>query len=313
MMRLLLILIVALGSSASLASTPTTELSHFIRYIEDPDGAARLETAEVAYKNDADVDVHLIGAIHIADADYYSGLNESFEHYDALLYELVSSREGEDVPTSQPAGDRPLGWVGNLQRFMRDRLDLVFQLDAIDYKRPNFVHADLNVEQFLQMQSQRGESMFTLMFRSAMQNMAKGMKKGPDVSGFALLGALMSPNQSRELKRVLAEQFADAEDALDAMEGPNGSVIIGERNKAALRVMNEQIKGGKKYIGIFYGAGHLRLMEKSLREMGFHKVGETWRTAWDIPAPDAPTTRPVSNPKSHEDTKERSEHEEMHK
>ena len=303
----------AFATNVVLASAPTTESSHFIRYTEDPDGAARLETAEVAYKNDAGVDVHLIGAIHIADADYYSGLNESFEHYDALLYELVSSNEGADVPTSRPSGDRPLGWVGNLQRFMRDRLDLVFQLDAIDYKRPNFVHADLNLDQFLQMESQRGESMFTLMFRSTMQNMAHSMKKGPDVSGFALLGALMSPNQSRELKRVLAEQFADSEDALDAMEGPNGSVIIGERNKAALRVMNQQIKAGKKYIGIFYGAGHLRLMEKSLREMGFHKVGETWRTAWDIPAPDMPSTQPLLNQKSHEDKKERSEHEQMHK
>jgi hypothetical protein len=35
-------------------------------------------------------------------------------------------------------------------------------------------------------------------------------------------------------------------------------------------------------------------MEKSLEEMGFHKVGVTWRTAWDIPAPTpAPSTQRV--------------------
>ena len=135
--------------------------------------------------------------------------------------------------------------------------------------------------------------MFTLMLRSAMQNMKKSAAKGADVSGFQLLGALFSPDQSRELKRVLARQFGDLDDAMDAMEGPNGSVIVGERNKVALRVMREQIAQGKKMIGIFYGAGHLKLMEKSLEEMGFHKVGVTWRTAWDIPAPSVqPATTP---------------------
>ena len=90
---------------------------------------------------------------------------------------------------------------------------------------------------------------------------------------------------------MLAQQFADLDDAMDAMEGPNGSVILGERNKVALRVLNEQIAAGKKYLGIFYGAGHLRLMEKSLEEQGFHKVGVTWRTAWDIPPAETPTTQ----------------------
>ena len=69
--------------------------------------------------------------------------------------------------------------------------------------------------------------------------------------------------------------------------------IVGERNKVALRVMREQIAQGKKFIGIFYGAGHLKLMEKSLKETGFHKVGVTWRTAWDI-AP--PTPQPATRP-----------------
>jgi hypothetical protein len=271
-------------------AAPTTQPTHFLRYVEAPDGSARLESAEATYKNDGGVVVHLIGAVHIADPEYYAGLNESFDHYDALLYELVKPRDA--MPSTQPSREPSLKWVGNLQRFLRDHLDLVFQLDEIDYDRPNFVHADLDTQSFTEMQADRGESMFTLMLRSAMANMKKSAASGADVSGFQLLGALFSPDQSRELKRVLAQQFGDLDDAMDAMEGPNGSVIVGERNKVALRVMREQIAQGKKYIGIFYGAGHLKLMEKSLEEMGFHKVGVTWRTAWDIPAPAAlPTTR----------------------
>jgi hypothetical protein len=291
------ILVIFLVVSVGLANAPSTEPTHFLRYVENSDGSSRLEAAEAAYTNDAGVDVHLIGAVHLADPSFYSGLNESFTHYDALLYELVSSREGE-IPTSEPSHEPSLRWVGNMQRFMRDHLDLVFQLDAIDYNKPNFVHADLDAESFVRMQADRGESMFTLMLRSALENMSKSASKGPDLSGLQLIGALFNPNQSRELKRVLAQQFADLDDAMDAMEGPNGSVIVGERNKVALRVMNEQIAAGKKYLGIFYGAGHLRLMEKSLEEMGFHKVGVTWRTAWDIPPPELPTTQPARSTKA---------------
>ena len=44
---------------------------------------------------------HLVelAALHIADAEYYAGLDESFNHYDALLYEMVKPLE--------PAGAMP--------------------------------------------------------------------------------------------------------------------------------------------------------------------------------------------------------------
>ena len=147
-----------------------------------------LEAAEATYKNDAGVVVHLISAVHIADPEFFAGLNESFDHYDALLYELVTSGDGPPIPSTQRSKESSLAWVGNLQRFLRDHLDLVFQLDAIDYDRPNFVHADLDAETFAALQADRGESMFTLMLRSALQNMSKAEKKGPDLSGLQLIG-----------------------------------------------------------------------------------------------------------------------------
>ncbi|HEX3358270.1 MAG TPA: hypothetical protein VHS31_14955 [Tepidisphaeraceae bacterium] len=293
MKRLLLVLFILFPLS-TLAAPATTQSTQFLRYLDMPDGSSRLEVAEATYKNDKGVVVHLIGAVHIADADFFAGLNESFDHYDALLYEMVKPREAAEqnrLPTATERKGSSLAWVGNMQRFMRDHLHLTYQLDAIDYDRPNFVHADLDMQTFAQLQAERNESMFSLMVRSAMHNLAKGGDDS-DVKSLALLGALMSPNSSQEIKRALAQQFADLDDMMDGMEGPNGSVIVGERNKVALRVLQEQIAKGKKYLGIFYGAGHLRLMEKSLDEMGFHKVGVTWRTAWYIgpPAP-VPTTQ----------------------
>jgi hypothetical protein len=67
--------------------------------------------------------------------------------------------------------------------------------------------------------------------------------------------------------------------------GEQGSVIISERNKMALKVLREQINAGKRKLGIFYGAGHLNDMDERLRkDFGLEPVSATWLTAWNLAA-----------------------------
>jgi hypothetical protein len=76
---------------------------------------------------------------------------------------------------------------------------------------------------------------------------------------------------------------------LHADEAPAGnSVIIGDRNAKCLRVLGEQVNGGKKELGIFYGAAHYPDMENRLLKEGYKKTGQEWIPAWDIPKPKAP-------------------------
>jgi hypothetical protein len=284
-----IVLAVLFLCSAARTAPTSQPATAFMRFVQDSDGAARLEVADAAYCNPRGVVVHLIGAVHIADPIFYQGLNESFSHYDALLYEMVKVR-GMGAPIK---GQKSAGWISTMQRFMKDRLGLAFQLDEIDYRKRNFYNADLDWEAFSQKQEERGESFFTIALRSALHDMAKGNQANPDqINGFELLAALMAPDQPRQLKLLLAREFANADEMLAGIEGPKGSVIISERNKAAFEVLKKHISVGRKYIGIFYGAGHLKLMEQMLLEMGFKKVGVTWRTAWDIPP--APTTKPTT-------------------
>src|SRR5207302_791505 len=88
------------------------------------------------------------------------------------------------------------------------------------------------------------------------------------------------------MKRILAEQFENFGGAIDAIEGPQGSTIISERNKVALKGLGEQIAAGKKTIAVFYGAGHLADMEKRLTT-DFHlkRASERWLTAWNLDKP----------------------------
>jgi hypothetical protein len=185
-----------------------------------------------------------------------------------------------------------------MQRFMKQSLDLAFQLDEINYAAPNFVHADLDVDTFFEMQEDRGESMLSLMIQSMLNEMARqneGMAAAqPGV--LDLIAALQSPDRARQLKLILARQFNQMDEMMSGMEGPNGSVIITERNKAALKVLKDRLARGDRKIGIFYGAGHLTSMEKTLTsEMGFKQVGEPkWLTAWNMEATTSqPSTRPA--------------------
>ena len=265
--------------------------TQFLRYVDDTK-APRLEAAIVTYRNDDGVTVHLVSAVHVGEKSYYDGLARTFRGYDALLYEMVKPKKMGAPVRGQKSG----GMVSGFQRFLKDVLELEFQLDAIDYGAPNFIHADLDAETFQKMQEERGESLFTLMLQSMMSEMARASQPGAaaPITVFDLLAAMNSPDSARQYKLLLARQFQDIDAQIAAMEGPNGSVLLTERNKAALRVLRETIEAGKNNIGVFYGAGHMPGLEDTLvNEMGFERVNVEWRVAWDMTPEPAPTTRPA--------------------
>ncbi|HQY88722.1 MAG TPA: hypothetical protein PK402_08685 [Tepidisphaeraceae bacterium] len=278
--------------------------AEFLRFDEHNDGSAQLQTCIIRYKNDDGVTVDLIGAVHIADGAYYTKLNERFKTYDALLYEMVKPKDvdiTERMDQNEEGGNQ--SFVTMIQKFMKDQLELEFQLDGVDYAAKNFVHADLDAETFAEMQAERGESMFTLM----LQEMLKGLtnpetaEPGEEMSMFELIEALQSPDSARSLKLILGRQFGKLEASTNLLGG-DGSVIVGERNKQALKVLRSEVDAGKKNIGIFYGAAHLPGMQEIMVDlMGFKQVGEPeWITAWDIAPESAVEVEPEEVPASDE-------------
>jgi hypothetical protein len=75
--------------------------------------------------------------------------------------------------------------------------------------------------------------------------------------------------------------LGQGDDQISALAGE--SVIITDRNKRCLDVMDKEITSGHKNIGIFYGAAHFPDMEKQLLAKGYKRVKQEWFTAWDIP------------------------------
>ena len=269
------------------AAEPETETSkeRFLRIERDQrEEPTALQTSVVRYSKPGEpegVSVDLIGAVHIGDKAYYEQLNKLFESYDALLYELVAP-EGTVVPKGggPAATGNP---VSAMQVSLKRMLDLEYQLEFVDYTRPNFVHADMSPEQLLETMRERGESVLQIFFKMMGQAIAMQSKDPTSSNDVKLLMALISPNRAVRLKRIMAEQFEDLDGQMLAFEGPGGSTIIGERNKRALEVLSRELSAGKKRIGIFYGAGHMPDMERRLKEeFGLEPVESRWMTAWSM-------------------------------
>lgn len=259
----------------------------YVRLIRDPQKTPiAMETAVVQFApRDCSRDVptvDLVAAVHIGDKAYYERLNKLFESYDAVLYELVAPKDSK--PTAKEG--KPTNVLSAIQVKLKDLLELDFQLFRIRYDVKNMVHADLSPEEFAKSMQDRGESVFDLFIRLLVHAMTKETTPSDGMNEMQLLLGLFSKDRAVILKRVMAEEMQEMEGMVAVIEGPKGSTIIGERNKAALAVLGEQIKAGKKKIAIFYGAAHLPDMERRLGEdFDLVPIKVRWLTAWNMRTP----------------------------
>ena len=282
-LQLLLGIVVGLSSAGPLLAKEGKS-SDFLRIRRDDSGApVAMETSIATYGPTDGSDgptVDLVGAVHIADKAYFDKLNRAFTSYDAVLYELVAPHD-----TTPSPGEGSTSAVSFLQTTMKSVLSLQFQLDCIDYKKSNFVHADMTPEEFASTMKERGESFPQMFLRMFGQSIAMQSRDPGRSSDAQLLAALFaSPEErARRLKRIMAEQFQDMEAATSVLDGPEGSTILTERNKAALRVLKSELAKGKKRIAIFYGAAHLADMEERLADdFKLKRTNLKWVTAWDL-------------------------------
>ena len=287
--------------------THTTAKRAYVRYVGD-DKRGTLETAIVTLKK-GDVQVELVGAVHIADPAYYQALTKIFAGYEELLFELVDGQkmkeDAEDSP--KPAVKKKPGAPLRQGEFPPDDDDapaekerspafkiismmmhgfgnyfhLQYQTDGIDYHTKNFVHADVSMDEFVRLQADKGESFVDLMRKAIEAQLEVGTDRSAEPTGSQLLLALLG--DSSGLKVAMARQLASTGDVVSEMEKHDGgTVIITERNKKALSVLDREVAAGRRNLGIFYGAAHLSAMEAEMEKTGYHRTGERWVNAWDI-------------------------------
>lgn len=257
---------------------------NFIRVVRNDKGSPlSMDTAIASYVSadgkHPDVTIDLIGAVHIGEKEYYDALNTKFEAYEVLLYELVAPPNTKIPKGAKGGSAHP---IAALQKGMQSMLGLEHQLECVDYTKDNFVHADMSPDEFSKSMTTRGESFSQMFLRSLGAGLAQ--QAAGTSSDFELLSALFAKNRAHKLRTAMAGQFENMDSQLTMFDGPEGSTILTERNRKAFEVLAEQLKAGKKNIGVFYGAAHLPDMDKRLlADFGMKRKGElTWVKAWSL-------------------------------
>lgn len=260
---------------------------HFMRVRKDSKGRdVALETSitryELTNEDGKRITVDLIGAVHIGEAAYFKALNDRFEQYETLLYELVAP-EGTVIPKGGGRGDGiPTNPIAAMQVGMQQVLGLEFQLEHIDYTKKNFTHADMTPEEFAESMKSNDESISKYAMRAIGQSMAlQSAGRGGDSMG--MLFAMFSKNKELRMRRSFAKQIQEMEAGLVVFEGKDGSTIIDHRNAKCMKVLEREIAAGKKNIAIFYGAGHLPDMQRRLMsDFKMKRGGQVWLEAWSL-------------------------------
>ena len=259
--------------------------TEFLRFLEgDGEFAGELQTSVTTYRNDQGVEVDLVATVHLADRSYFTGLNDYFTTRDAILYELVAD---ENVrPNGQGVG-RGSGFIGFLQTSLTRVLGLSYQLDVINYARPNFFHADLEPQELDAVMEAKGETLFSSILSLVLteienqeQNPADNENPLTNLTLTEIMRLFSMPNRQEAFKYLLGQNLAMADNNLASITG-RGITILDDRNDAALEVLQAGLRNPTiGQFSIFYGAAHMPGIEQGIVELGFTRTSQSWLTAW---------------------------------
>lgn len=268
------------------AETPViAQPSNFIRIHHEPT-EIHLQTSITTYQRD-ETSVSLLGAIHIADREYYQELNKRFRDYEVLLFELVGGEtshkflDGKPKAARKGGEERPVQGLRGLYQSFANSMQLAQQIDLIDYTPKNFLHADFTMAEYAAATQGDSTDLFAFALESAVEQSKLTGEPFGGMNPALILQAMLSGDGS-VLKKEFMKNMESGDEAAAQLTG--GNLIIEERNLKCFRILLEQIKAGKTSLGIFYGAAHNPDLEKRLLKEGFRKTHEDWITAWRVPA-----------------------------
>jgi len=252
--------------------------------------------------------VALVGVVHVADKPYFDTLQQELDGYDIVLYEGVKPEQLSNVDWQRSFTEGG-GEAANLQRDLAGWFGFAYQLEAIDYGRKNFVHADMSMEAFL---AAGGGDMIPGAGKKASARAADDAPApaGADEEATTTageVGAVGTPIQSTwkavkafgdaalgapgPLRSMARKMFAETMGTTDigaalAMRPGFSELILEKRNQVVLERLAEVVGDAKGPIAIFYGAAHMDDLEAQLTsKFGYSRSSARWLRAWAIRPP----------------------------
>jgi hypothetical protein len=247
--------------------------------------------------------VWLTGVSHIGSTNYFAELQRHLDAQTLVLFEGVgehsqdfAQKKSSGVVGSTNAAVKA-GGVG-LQSSLASSLGLVFQLDTIDYDRPNFRHSDLSIGEIRELLAEpRGlgggdaagdfDNLLSMMEGDSFMNIV--MQFG--------LGILASSPKLQAMSKVtlievITEMGGDPSrlGAISPELKQLLEVLIEKRNQRVIDDLKVALKevSPKGSVSIFYGTGHMPEMELRLRkELHYQPVEDAWFSPISVNLTDA--------------------------
>ena len=253
--------------------------------------------------------IWLAGTMHVGEPQYYHNVQKFLDGQTVVLFEGINSElHPRHVPhAGQPADDPPppkpeqvnTNAGSSMQSTLATALGLVFQLDAIDYDRTNFLNSDLSVQQITRLMTgdmnavaaqpgQPGKSNPT--FDALLQVMDGSSFLGSLVKlGIQFIGS--DPKLQALTKLTLIEMVGQMKGDIGGMRGlpPDlkhlVQVLIEARNQNVITDLRTELKTVPRdgSIAVFYGTGHMDDLEKRLTtQLNYRPADEIWLTAFGV-------------------------------
>lgn len=244
--------------------------------------------------------IYLVAATHIGEKSYYEQLQHFLDQQDIVLYEGVRrSPTPAKVKTGQatkPHAARVAKGLAaakesvGIQKKLATALDLQFQLEGIDYDRPQFRNSDMDWETMTTLAKKAGTGTEKALAElGASLNGLNGGLKGQLLNS-VLTQAAAHPFLSTTLRGLIIRVLSNPELAQKSATPDSlklNSILIVERNKVVLTDLNSLLKTSKRNrpkplhsIALFYGAEHMKNIEQHLvSDLGYRPTNTQWLTA----------------------------------
>ncbi len=253
-------------------------------------------------------DLWLAGASHVGEPAYYDALQRHLDTQPLVLFEgikdLSHPASGQKARSVQRAEDSAetltaskASPASSLQVTLAKSLGLVFQLEAIDYDRPNFRNSDLSAQQIQALMLANrskvpGEERTNQ--ETEFQDLVETMQ-GTSAFG-AILKAVLdiignSPRLQALTKLALIEVLGEFKGDITQIQAlpPDMKrlfdVLIQERNKAVLADLKAELKSRPPpaSITVLFGAAHLYDLEQRLRrELKYRPADQLWLPVFSV-------------------------------
>jgi hypothetical protein len=251
--------------------------------------------------------IWLASVMHVGEPAYYHALQRFLDAQTVVLYEGINPdshphhvhdsnvASAHAPPPATPTSGAKAGY--SMQSTLAKSLGLVFQLEAVDYDRSNFLNSDLSVLQIQRVIAGEGP------------RGATGQKGGGNapfetllqiMDGSSFLGGLFkiglqfiaaSPQMQAVAKLTLIEAVGRLKGDLSDVQGlpPDWKqlikVLIEARNQNLMADLKAELKKipPSGSIAVFYGVGHMDDLEKRVTgDLHYRPADDTWLTAFSV-------------------------------